>query len=408
MPSATHDNLRSLAPKEQRKPGDRPKYAIVYEALQRSIRRGDYTPESKLPSEAELMEQFRVSRTTVIRALRDLQIAGLVRRHRGSGSYAAGANPVNLTPIGLILPDLESGSLFSTVQQILLSEAQTLGWQILIRKIAVGRSPESAAEILVDLHQGGIQGLFYLPLPVRPGSINFNDSVGRFCVDWKHPLVLLDRDIHLLHDRSRFDVVCSDNELGGFQIGRHLIRDCGCRRITFLYEGFEYSTMEARLEGIRSAVALSPKAQLKICAGDCDDQKFLTGILEEFHPDAIACVSDKSAAKVLRTLFKIGVDVPRQIKLTGFDDTSTASLLPVPLTTVRQSPETIAMQALNVMSQRLKNPGFSALTISIACELVVRESTGAATSGAEAGSVGATIRVDGRITPGRISSHHSI
>jgi hypothetical protein len=66
------------------------------------------------------------------------------------------------------------------------------------------------------------------------------------------------------------------------------------------------------------------------------------------------------------------------------------------------------MQALNVMSQRLKNPGFTALTISIACELVVRESTGAATSGAEAGSVGATIRVDGRITPGRISSHHSI
>ena len=163
--------------------------------------------------------------------------------------------------------------------------------------------------------------------------------------------------------------------------------------------------MEARLEGIRGAVALSPEVRLEVCAGDCDDRNLLTGILEKFRPDAIACVSDKSAAKALRTLFKIGVEVPRQIKLTGFDDTSTASLLPVPLTTVRQSPETIAMQALNVMHQRLKNRGLSALTISIACALVVRESTAVAANGAGAGSVGVTKRALTATTPDKTSAH---
>ncbi len=369
------DKLRSASRAGSHKHRDRPKYAIVYDTLLTAIRRGEYAPDSKLPSEAELIERFCVSSTTVIRALRDLQVAGMVRRQRGSGSYVTSSTPVNLTPIGLILPELEPGSLFSTVQQILLSEAQKMGWHILIRQISMNESLEPVAQILEELRQGGIRGLFYLPLPARPGCSEVNEAVGRHCVEWRKPLVLLDRDIHPLHDRSQFDVVCSDNELGGFQIARHLIRDCGCRRIVFLYEGFEYPTMEARLEGIRSAVALSPEVRLEPCVGDCDDRDLLSGILEKYCPDAIACVSDKSAAKALRALVKMGVNVPRQIKLTGFDDTTTAALLTVPLTTVRQSPETIATQALNVMRQRLENRGLSALTISIACTLVIRDST---------------------------------
>ncbi len=399
------DKLHGATLAKQQKRENQPKYAIVYEALLKAIRRGKYTPGGKLPSETELMEQFQVSRTTVIRALRDLQVAGMVCRQRGSGSYAANSQPVNLTPIGLILPELEPGSLFSVVQQILLSEAQKLGWHILIRRIDMDQLSESAAQILEDLRQGGMRGLFYLPLPIRPDCSKTNEAIGRHCVEWKNPLVLLDRDIHPLHDRSQFDVVCSDNELGGFQIGRHLIRDCSCRRIVFLYEGFEYPTMEARLEGIRSAVALSPEARLEVCAGDCDDRNLLTGILEKFRPDAIACVSDKSAAKALRTLINVGVNVPQQIKLTGFDDTATAALLAVPLTTVRQSPETIAMQALNAMRQRLENRGLSALTISIACALVVRESTAVPANGAGAGSVGVTKRTLKAATPHKTSAH---
>ncbi len=92
-------------------------------------------------------------------------------------------------------------------------------------------------------------------------------------------------------------------------------------------------------------------------------------------PDGIACVNDLTAAKVMRTLLRAGVKIPKQIKLTGFDDTSTAALLSVPLTTVRQSPEAMAIQAITVMQQRLDRPDLPAITLSIACKLIARESS---------------------------------
>jgi LacI family transcriptional regulator len=100
--------------------------------------------------------------------------------------------------------------------------------------------------------------------------------------------------------------------------------------------------------------------------------KYLNG---QRLPDGIACVNDLTAAKVMRTLLRAGVKIPKQIKLTGFDDTSTAALLSVPLTTVRQSPEAMAIQAITVMQQRLDRPDLPAITLSIACKLIAREST---------------------------------
>ena len=100
--------------------------------------------------------------------------------------------------------------------------------------------------------------------------------------------------------------------------------------------------------------------------------KYLNG---QRLPDGIACVNDLTAAKVMRTLLRAGVKIPKQIKLTGFDDTSTAALLSVPLTTVRQSSEAMAIQAITVMQQRLDRPDLPAITLSIACKLIARESS---------------------------------
>jgi LacI family transcriptional regulator len=351
-----------------------PKYRAVYEALLRSIRRGEFPPGSKLPTETQLVEQFHVSRITVIRALRDLQAAGLVRRRRGSGSFIEGPRPSNLTAMGLIMPVLEPGSIFATVHQVLSREAQKQGWQIAFQEISDQEPPKPAADTLEDLFSRGIRGIFYLPLPVRAGWAEVNEAIARQCAGRKIPLVLLDRDIHHLHDRSGFDVIGSDNELGGFLAARHLL-ERGCRRIVFFSDSREHPTAEARLEGVRSAVALSAPASLEIASGDGDDQELIASILRNSKPDGIACVNDLSAAKVLRSLMKAGIKVPQQIKLTGFDDTSTAALLAVPLTTVRQSPEAMAIQAMNVMRQRLERPDLPAITLAIACAVVKREST---------------------------------
>lgn len=364
----------SEVPANTRQRPIQPKYGAVYDSLLRSIRRGEYPSGSKLPTETELVEQFKVSRITVIRALRDLQALGVVRRRRGSGTYVEGPKQSKFAAIGLLFPPLEPGSIFATVHQSLLREAQKREWQILFHEVSENASVQQAQADLESLWNNDLRGLLYLPLPVRSQCAEINEFIAGQCVARKLPLVLLDRDLHKLHDRSRFDVVGSDNELGGFLAGRHLIQR-GCRRILFLTDAREHPTAEARLEGVGNAVRLEPSAQMQICSGDGDDREALARMLAEHRPDAIACVNDMTAAKVMRQLLKMGVKVPEQIKLTGFDNTSTAALLAVPLTTVRQSPEAMAIQAMAVLQQRMQRPDLPAITLSIACSLVMREST---------------------------------
>ena len=64
-------------------------YARVKEFLKQGLATGHWQPGALMPSEAELVAQFGVSRMTVTRALRELQNEGLVTRVQGLGTYAA-------------------------------------------------------------------------------------------------------------------------------------------------------------------------------------------------------------------------------------------------------------------------------------------------------------------------------
>jgi GntR family transcriptional regulator, arabinose operon transcriptional repressor len=97
--------------------------------------------------------------------------------------------------------------------------------------------------------------------------------------------------------------------------------------------------------------------------------------VRKYQPDGIACDNDRHAAIIMRHLLNARISIPGQIKLAGFDDTPTASLLTVPLTTVRQPAGAIAMRALSVMNDRIEHPHLPPVHVAVHCELVVRAST---------------------------------
>ena len=66
-----------------------PLYARVKQAIVQKIRSGAWLPNSKLPSESELLNQLGVSRMTINRALRELTIEGLLVRMQGVGTFVA-------------------------------------------------------------------------------------------------------------------------------------------------------------------------------------------------------------------------------------------------------------------------------------------------------------------------------
>lgn len=81
---------RSLKGRTVSLPEDgRPRHAVLTECLQSMILRGEFSPGSRLPTEAELGRQFGVSRITVRRSLRDLADRGLVRSEQGRGSFVS-------------------------------------------------------------------------------------------------------------------------------------------------------------------------------------------------------------------------------------------------------------------------------------------------------------------------------
>jgi GntR family histidine utilization transcriptional repressor len=79
-------------------------FARIKHHLKQGLARGQWLPGAQMPSEAELVAQFGVSRMTVNRALRELQAEGLVQRAQGVGTFAAPLHPVSST---LTIRDLQ-------------------------------------------------------------------------------------------------------------------------------------------------------------------------------------------------------------------------------------------------------------------------------------------------------------
>jgi len=118
------------------------KHDAVYDALAAEIGAGKYRDEGKLPSEAQLVMRFKVSRPTVIRALRDLQKDGLVTRRAGAGTFLTTltTQPLPLEPLrpqplssqalelGLLVPGVRrAGEIFEVIAGELARLARSAG-----------------------------------------------------------------------------------------------------------------------------------------------------------------------------------------------------------------------------------------------------------------------------------------
>ena len=80
-------------------------YAQVKHYLKAQLQKGRWPPGALMPSEAELVAEFGVSRMTVNRAFRELQVEGMVERIQGVGTFAAELHRVSST---LTIRDIHS------------------------------------------------------------------------------------------------------------------------------------------------------------------------------------------------------------------------------------------------------------------------------------------------------------
>ncbi|MGI5485655.1 GntR family transcriptional regulator [Microtetraspora malaysiensis] len=92
-----------------------PKYAQVMTAIQQRIRDGEYAPGDMLPSETQLVREFGVGRTTVVRALQTLAMQGWIEREHGRGSFVKGRPE---TPVERVRPGLAAAENAESAENI--------------------------------------------------------------------------------------------------------------------------------------------------------------------------------------------------------------------------------------------------------------------------------------------------
>lgn len=190
----------------------------------------------------------------------------------------------------------------------------------------------------------------------------------------------------VLLDNLGGDDECSvsvDDVEGGRLAGRHFL-DCGFTRMAFAGRPRRTTQHGDRLTGLRQAlteggghpglhveeltvanddVASGRQAAATIAAGDLST------------PLAVLCGNDLIAMGIMFGLQELGVSVPDQVAICGYDDIDLAQYLAIPLTTVRQPMADMGRTAFELLLDEVSNRDHAHRAERFAPELVVRRST---------------------------------
>jgi len=359
-----------------------PRHRQVFETLQAAIVSGKYKRGQKLPSEASLVRQFGTSRITVGRAVRDLQLKGLVERRAGSGTFVRSAQPADRDLIfGLLIPELGQTEIFEPICQGMARAPQVRNHALLWGNTTAGElsKEEQAWQLCQQYGAQNVAGVFFAPLELPPAKDQVNHRILGVLEKVQIPVLLLDRDVFAYPQRSAYDLVGIDNRRAGYMITEHLLK-LHSRRIAFMAYPHSAPTVEGRIAGYREALFAygAPVRADLVQRLDPADANAVRRVMDKLHPEAFVCANDRTAGNLMHALMALGYRIPRDVRIAGIDDVEYAHLLPIPLTTIHQPCREVGEAAIAAMLDRVARPDLPAREILLDCRLVVRQSCGAA------------------------------
>jgi LacI family transcriptional regulator len=177
--------------------------------------------------------------------------------------------------------------------------------------------------------------------------------------------------------------VIPDDE-GGARLGTRMLLERGHRRIAFVNGPERYEASLARLRGYRSALedfGIGYEQQLVRAshtdwfprAGYVMAKELVAG---PGVVDAVFAASDHLASGALTALLEMGLRVPQDVSLLGFDDRPVAAELPVPLTTIALPQEQMGRRAAELLFDAIAGTPLEPRRVTVGPELIERESVG--------------------------------
>lgn len=356
-----------------------PLYLQIRNALRSEILEGPYQDGDPFYGEAELVQRFGVARGTVRQALEDLEREGHIRRERGRGTFiaktglAADKPAANYLTISFIVPHCRD-SFVPTVLLGVEAAARERGAHILFRHVESNPALQSRA--LQEARAYGVAGVLLFPV-----DASSPDPALMQLLEEKFPVVLVDRYIKGL----TVDYVITDGYGGMLRAVQHLL-GLGHRRIGLVTWDADRAGQVGRLLGYRQAlrdggVDLSPELICQLREYPAEDYSPLVAFLSRpDRPTAIVALNDYLAVRVVRTCRELGLRIPEDLALIGFDDIDLAAQLEVPLTTVAQPIYQMGFQSARLLLDKIASPDQGIQRIILPTRLVIRESCGALAS----------------------------
>ena len=369
-----------------------PLYQQLVNEIRSRIETGEWRALTRLPTEEELGGQLGVSRVTVRQALAAAADAGLLTRVPGKGTFVARieslpgqtgpSSSTEVLNVGYVVPHLSSSF---NVQTLLGVESvfRAEGYQLTF----CNSEGELAEEdrVVERLAAQGIGGCVVQPI--------YGEVTGRALVRLVEsgcPIVMVDRDMPGL----QADLVTADHFQGGYAVVQHLL-EAGYRDLVYLArQPLQMSSIAERLRGYQAAMinaGLGPRPPFvvdgSIELGYIQSQSTLTvpeapaiATIATFlrgreRPEAVVAMNDLHALLVLRAAQEVGLAVPGDLAVVGYDDLDFAAVLSPPLTTVAQQPFQMGVEAARLLVSRIRGERGSPKQIRLPARLVVRASS---------------------------------
>jgi LacI family transcriptional regulator len=184
-------------------------------------------------------------------------------------------------------------------------------------------------------------------------------------------------------DERAADVVTADNRAGSAALVTHLITDHGRRRLFHVDGPPSVSDARERRLALEQVLGSHPHCQLiganhgqfSVQSGEEAGENLLDAHRGAL-PDAVVCANDQMAIGVLQAFARVGVRVPEDVAVVGFDDIYPGSLSQPPLTTVHQPMGLLGERACARLLDRIARPGLRPKAEVLPTELVLRSSCG--------------------------------
>ncbi|MBM7570688.1 GntR family transcriptional regulator [Aquibacillus albus] len=334
------------------------KYQVIKQAIKSKILEGTLAPHQKLSSENDMIKEYGVSRHTVRLAIGELANEGWLYKVQGSGTYCADRSKTKSlrqpnNNIAIITTYI-SEYIFPSIIRGAESYLSKHGYNVTIFNTNNDYNQEK--QVLEIILTGNYAGVIIEPTKSSSASPNLHLylSLEREMI----PYLMINAFYHELEPTT----IVLDDEKGGFIQAEHLIK-LGHRDIVAIFKTDDMQGSK-RLKGFIKAHRMYdiPINTSNIISYNTQNRyskpvEKLEALLDSNMqtPTGIVCYNDQLVLELLDVLRKRDLQVPRDISIVGYDDSSLSEVSEVKLTTVKHPKSKMGYEAAQLLVEMIKN-----------------------------------------------------